>query len=347
MQHAYVEFLGSHVVITSLATSVILAFAFGLIGPIGFYTVASGMGRIALSFLFVALCFPVYFGCVAVMFHFMRFRSPLAILAALTLITPLVSFHCTAVIYSIETMAHTGVPAEAGFGEVLFQVIAASLVAVYLGFYVVWQRTRNARRAAGSSAAGRDAPPAGRDANDTAAPTGGEHAAGKPAANPADAPAAAASEGRSPDLQERDKPANARMRSNGGPPDSRPLQGGPAAPLTAQPGTGATSATASGGNLLKLLPGRLGTDLVFVKSEDHYLEVHTTAGSSLIKMRFSDAVAELGDRGVQVHRSYWVATRHVVRTARNGKRTMLRLTGDHEVPVSVTHLRTVRALLDR
>ena len=327
----------------ALTTSVILAFAFSLIGPIGFYSVASPVGRIAQSLLFVALCYPVYFGCVAVMFHFMRFRSPLAILAALTLVTPLVSFHCTAVIYSIETLARTGVPAEAGFGEVLFQVIAASLVAVYLAFYVVWQRTRSARRAGGSSAAGRDA-------NDAAAPTGGEHTAGKPAEEPADAPAAAASEARSPDLQGRDKPADARVGSNGGPPDSRPLQGAPAAPLTAQPAagtTGATGATAPGGNLLKLLPGRLGTDLVFVKSEDHYLEVHTTAGSSLIKMRFSDAVADLGDRGVQVHRSYWVAIRHVVRTARNGKRTMLRLTGDHEVPVSVTHLRTVRALLDR
>ena len=39
--------------------------------------------------------------------------------------------------------------------------------------------------------------------------------------------------------------------------------------------------------LLRLLPESLGTDLIYIKSEDHYLEVHTTVGSSLIKMRFS------------------------------------------------------------
>jgi DNA-binding LytR/AlgR family response regulator len=89
----------------------------------------------------------------------------------------------------------------------------------------------------------------------------------------------------------------------------------------------------------------LGTDLVFIKSEDHYLEVHTTAGSSLIKMRFSDAISELGERGIKVHRSYWVATRHVIRSVRTGKQTVLRLTGDHRVPVSVTHLRAVRTIL--
>ena len=91
----------------------------------------------------------------------------------------------------------------------------------------------------------------------------------------------------------------------------------------------------------------MGTDLIYIKSEDHYLEVHTTIGSSLVKMRFSDAVAELGERGIQIHRSYWVATSHVTRSVRSGKRTVLRLTGDHKVPVSVTHLLAVRAILAR
>ena len=56
---------------------------------------------------------------------------------------------------------------------------------------------------------------------------------------------------------------------------------------------------------------------------------------------------ELGDRGMQVHRSYWVATSHVTRSVRSGKRTILRLTGDHKVPVSVTHRPAVRAALGR
>ena len=93
--------------------------------------------------------------------------------------------------------------------------------------------------------------------------------------------------------------------------------------------------------ILTLLPANLGTDVIYLKSEDHYINVRTTIGSCLVKMRFTDAVAELGDRGFQVHRSYWVATSHVQRLVRNGKRTQIRLTDGHQVPVRVTYLPTV------
>ena len=103
----------------------------------------------------------------------------------------------------------------------------------------------------------------------------------------------------------------------------------------------------SHGSLLQLLPDKLGTDLLFLKSEDHHIEVHTIVGSSLVKMRFMDAVAELGDRGIQVHRSYWVATRHAKTMVRSGNRRLVRLTGGHQVPVSVTYLSDIRAAVSR
>ena len=60
-------------------------------------------------------------------------------------------------------------------------------------------------------------------------------------------------------------------------------------------------------------------------------------------MRFADAVAELdGVGGLRVHRSYWVARRHVVCADRSHGRTTLRLTGGHEVPVSRTYMAAVR-----
>ena len=155
-----------------------------------------------------------------------------------------------------------------------------------------------------------------------------------PAAEPAQADrdvrplARDASELRTPAENEYTEPAAEQVRR-----ESQQLVASPHAP---RPGT-----------LLKLLPDRLGTDLVYIKSEDHHIEVHTTVGSSLIKMRFSDAVAELDDRGIQVHRSYWVATRHVVRSERSGKRTLLRVAGDHKVPVSATHLPAVHAAFRR
>ena len=72
---------------------------------------------------------------------------------------------------------------------------------------------------------------------------------------------------------------------------------------------------------------------------DHYVEAFTTAGSTLVLMRFADAVAALEDAGgLRVHRSYWVAKKHVTGTAR----TTLRLTGGHEAPVSRGYLPAVR-----
>ena len=69
----------------------------------------------------------------------------------------------------------------------------------------------------------------------------------------------------------------------------------------------------------------------------------TTAGSTLVLMRFADAVAALEDAGgLRVHRSYWVAKKHVTGTARRNARTTLRLTGGHEAPVSRGYLPAVR-----
>ena len=71
---------------------------------------------------------------------------------------------------------------------------------------------------------------------------------------------------------------------------------------------------------------------------------HTRAGSAILLMRFADAVAELSDRGLQVHRSYWVAKRYMKRLVRRDGRTVLRLITDEEIPVSRTYLSAARAV---
>ncbi len=84
---------------------------------------------------------------------------------------------------------------------------------------------------------------------------------------------------------------------------------------------------------MERLPLRLrGSRLVAIEAEDHYLRVHTDAGSDLILMRMSDAIAELGEvRGARTHRSWWVARDAVLAS---DSRTMLKLTGGLDVPVS-------------
>ena len=92
------------------------------------------------------------------------------------------------------------------------------------------------------------------------------------------------------------------------------------------------------------LPPDLGRDLIYIKMADHYVEVFTTAGSTLVLMRFADAIAELsGADGMRVHRSYWVSCAHVAQTVRHGGRTILRLSNGHRVPVSRSHIADVRA----
>ena len=91
------------------------------------------------------------------------------------------------------------------------------------------------------------------------------------------------------------------------------------------------------------LPDMLGRDVVYLNVCGHYINVVTTAGSCLVLMRFADAMAALGDLGLQVHRSYWVAHRHITGILRRDERTLVRVTGPHELPVSRTHLAAVRA----
>ena len=96
------------------------------------------------------------------------------------------------------------------------------------------------------------------------------------------------------------------------------------------------------------LPGRLGRDGVYLKADAHYIEVVTTVGSGLILMRFSDAIADLDNLGMQVHRSYWVAHRHMNRLIRREQRTLLGLSGGYQVPVSRTYRSAVwRMCTDR
>lgn len=94
------------------------------------------------------------------------------------------------------------------------------------------------------------------------------------------------------------------------------------------------------------LPPRLArARLIAVEAEDHYLRIHTEAGSALILMSLSAALAALKDHdGLQVHRSWWVARRAVEAARWRKGRGVLTLTGGIEAPVSESRAAAVRAL---
>ena len=104
---------------------------------------------------------------------------------------------------------------------------------------------------------------------------------------------------------------------------------------------------APSGRFFDRLPDDLGRDIIYLTASAHYVDVITAAGSTSILLRFSDAVAELGDIGIRVHRSHWVAFRHVKQAVRRDGRTLLRLSGDHEVRVGRNYLPEVRAAIPK
>jgi hypothetical protein len=99
-------------------------------------------------------------------------------------------------------------------------------------------------------------------------------------------------------------------------------------------------------DLLSRLPRRIGTDIVAISAELHYLRVYTPAGEALILMSFGRAVAALGViPGQAIHRSHWVALAHIVALESDGDRVICRLRTGLELPVSRTYRATLRAAL--
>lgn len=93
------------------------------------------------------------------------------------------------------------------------------------------------------------------------------------------------------------------------------------------------------------LPAEIGRDVVYVHVSGHYVEVITTAGTAVVLMRLSDVARALKDQGMQTHRSYWAAYRHIVRLESVDHRVALHLTGGHRVPVSRSFRADVRAYM--
>jgi len=106
----------------------------------------------------------------------------------------------------------------------------------------------------------------------------------------------------------------------------------------------APEAAAGGARILDRLPPRLGRDLLCLQMEDHYVRLHTTAGSVLVLSPLSRAIRQVGDlEGLHVHRSWWVA-RHAVRgVVHDGRNLRLVLSSGLEAPVARARVAALKA----
>lgn len=88
---------------------------------------------------------------------------------------------------------------------------------------------------------------------------------------------------------------------------------------------------------IQSLPGNLGKDVIYLRSEEHYLKVVTTLGENLILYGLKNAIHDLEKlqvNGLLVHRSYWVSMKHIVKVDVESGLPKVHLSNGFKVPIS-------------
>ena len=343
-QFVYEEMLSSSMIMVSIVLAIMVVGVFGIWGPMGTYDVLTVSQRLVFGALYAAVGLPVGYSTTVVTAYFLRRRSMLKIALGVIVVTLYVSVPHTAVVYTLGTMAHPHYLVAVGLPRLY--VLVATLAVVYdtLFLYLVYLRLKHggvvtAVRVAATTPSGTVDEQVDDDAE-----TPAELAAGAPEGAP-ETGYAGSQDG---SLASQSSQPAAGSEEKAEPQDGTPRESSlaVASKVRIQPGGVRGARTLQGGppGLLPKLP-TLGGDVIFLKSEDHYVYVCTSTDSALIKMRFADAVAELGDSGTQVHRSYWVAYHHMLGLTRRDRQLLLRLSGDYEVPISSRYRAMVQAVL--
>jgi hypothetical protein len=90
------------------------------------------------------------------------------------------------------------------------------------------------------------------------------------------------------------------------------------------------------------LPPAIGDDVVSVQSDLHYLLIRTPRGRATVLGTLAEFEAQWVGLGVRVHRSFWVATRHVKSVKRSGAGWFCTLSDGSRVPVSRRRVAAVK-----
>lgn len=93
----------------------------------------------------------------------------------------------------------------------------------------------------------------------------------------------------------------------------------------------------------RLKPSLRNAEIHALCSEDHYVRVLTSSGEELLLMRLSDAIAETAPlKGLQTHRSWWIAEAGVEAVRKQDGKLSITLKGGTAAPVSRNKAKTVR-----
>lgn len=96
------------------------------------------------------------------------------------------------------------------------------------------------------------------------------------------------------------------------------------------------------------LPAAKRGQILYLKSELHYLLVVTTAGQTLILANLKDAIGKCRHLdGIQPHRSFWVSRSAIARFKKLGREGVLVLHDHTEIPVSRSKVKEVQLFLEQ
>jgi len=312
MQSAYLEMLHPSMLRIVLTTVAVAVVAFTIVGPIGTYITLAPLDRLVFAAANAFFCWPIFYSMSVVTAYFTRRRSPLQIGLIVALVLLVTALPCAAVVFTFQALFYPEHSPQIRFVTIYLVAATATLVCHFVLHYVLCQRMRHTSRSRLQSAA-TEAVAAGEVGGIAADPALGRSAEAAPTPRPAG--------GQPP--QETTHPAAAQAAGDAG------------APLPAQPRTALVD---------RLLPDP-GGEIIFLKAEGRYVEVHTTTGTNRMIARFADIVAQLEGLGIQVHRSYWVSLRYAAELIKRDTHTLVRLNDGREIPVSRTYLAVVRSTI--
>ena len=314
MRYAYREMLTPRMIRVVLGALTAVVTVFTVIGPIGTYETLSPFRRLEYWSLWYFVAWPVCFLVAVVTLYWLRNSTPRTASLGLAGATLIAAVPATGIVCTIEHLMRP--ECTPGLFMTYIRVLAVMMPVTLLLHFIVLQRVKLNGAPAQADATERDRHPRATGTGELLRPRNDDGVL-KPLADDAGTKSPAASE------------SGHRVAER----VSNPMAGGTTAPLT-QPRS-----------VFDRLPRKLGTDIIYLKVDDHYVKAYTPAGSGLILMRFADAVADLSAHGLQVHRSYWVAKRYMKCVMQKDGRTVLRLTTGQDIPVSRTYLSAVRAAL--
>ena len=131
--------------------------------------------------------------------------------------------------------------------------------------------------------------------------------------------------------------ANRRSLEGGRGPDGS----GSAEPVDLDKAEAGRYAETARAEFISRLPESLGKNVIAISSDLHYLHVYTDLGRCMILGSLQQAAESMGEAGLRVHRTHWVARRAIVKIVKKGQQWHCLLSNDLKIPISRRNKSTV------